>query len=366
MVEALGLAKQHLVKSAEDLICRIQHHRNLAAPIHRLPQEIFGMILEKFAATRGTNCEDGLLQLLQVGRIWYHAIVDSPQLWTVLHSGLAPKIARLVIERSKNLPILTLIWNTVEYYDDTPEGYEEYTEILGMAGQNSARFRSIYLRVSSDVGHFNIWQLLEGPTTALEALTVEVVTNGGGGEDELVKFVLSKGAPLKYLNLDDISLNFNSPRLSGLVILSLSRAAVPNSLDVLLQLLSATQRLEQLKLCEKQEISEPVGPGSQVTLGHLKELAIEELASEYCTALLSSIYTPVCSRVHVSDSQWGEAEQLDSLIWQTGNSRTAALLGLTQQSYTSDQRICISAASGEVRIRFSKQQADSGRFFLFE
>ncbi|KAG8924008.1 hypothetical protein FRC01_012054 [Tulasnella sp. 417] len=366
MLEALGLAKQHLVKGAEDLIAHIQHRRNLAAPIHQLPQEIFGMILEKFAANKNIDCEDGLLQLLQVGRIWYHAIVNSPQLWTALHSNLKPRMARLVIERSKDLPILTLIWNTAEYYDDTEEEDEEYEEILGMAVQNSARFRSIYLRVSADTDQFDILPLLEGPTPALEALKVEMVTKYGGGEDESLEFVLSKGAPLKYLTLDDISLNFNSPRLSGLVILSLSRAAVPNSLGVLLQVLSETQRLEKLALCEKKEISEPVAPGSQVTLGHLKELAIEEMTSEYCTALLSSIYTPVCSRVHVSDSQWGEAESFDPLIWKTGNGQTAALLGLVQHSETRDLRISITAEFSVVRIRFRKQQGGSRRFFSFE
>ncbi|KAG8912515.1 hypothetical protein FRC01_005066, partial [Tulasnella sp. 417] len=364
-VEALDLAKSHLVKAAEDLISRIQHHRNLAAPIHRLPQEIFGMILEKFAANRSVSGEHGLIWLLQVGRIWHDAIVSSPRLWTWWDSALPAKIARLVIERSKGLPILSFIWNTADYSDDSDgsEEHEGYEGILELAIQNSMRFKSMDLRVWSD-GPFDIRPLLEGPTPALEALTVIVYRYVG--EDGLGEVVLSEGAPLKFVELLNISLNFDSPRLSGLVTLSLSGTAVPNSLDTLLQGLSATQLLEQLTIRGNSGIGEPVAPGPQVTFRHLMELHIEEITKDYCAAFLSSIYAPACSRVYVSDTGWTEGNHpLDPHIWKPGNPQTAALLGLNQERETQVLRISVATRPGVVSIRVHEGEGNAPRFLEF-
>ncbi|KAG8960789.1 hypothetical protein FRC05_006563 [Tulasnella sp. 425] len=119
-----------LNKKTYELIARIQHSRNLAAPIHQLPQVIFQQILEFFTAGRPVDDEYGLLQLVRVGRLWYGTIVNSPQLWTWLDSALPPKIARLVIQRSSGLHKLSCGWNTANEF----EGYEEeYGEILELA-----------------------------------------------------------------------------------------------------------------------------------------------------------------------------------------------------------------------------------------
>ncbi|KAG8918512.1 hypothetical protein FRC00_012406, partial [Tulasnella sp. 408] len=348
-LEILGLAKAHLDKEADDLISRIHHHRNPAAPIHRLPQEIFGMILANFTADRLVDEGYSLLQLLRVGRLWYHAIVNSPRLWNGLDSTLPPKIARLIIERSKGLPILSFSWTTVYGYKD----YQAHEEILEMAIQNSTRFKSIALRVSSD-DPFPIESLLEGPTPALEALTVEV-DNDQEGEGGFREFILSEGAPLKQLALSDVSFNFDSPRLSGLVTLSLREFAIP-SLPRLLQVLSLTQQLEELTLGENTWIGESVAPGPQITLGHLKQLRIEDIASQYCAALLISIYNPICSRVYVSDGVWDEGtDLLDPLIWQPGNTRRAALLGLHQQPDARVFGISIEVETFTVNIRTQKE-----------
>ncbi|KAG8911422.1 hypothetical protein FRC00_006527 [Tulasnella sp. 408] len=358
--KALGLAKSYLNKEADDLISRIQHYRNLAAPIHRLPEEILVMILEIFAAGRTVH---GMLQLLRIGRLWYRAIVSAPQLWTRLDSALPPKIARLVVERSKNLPILSFDWNTANGQDHYQE---KRKEILEIALQNSTRFTLMKFQVSSG-DPLEIRPLLEAPTPMLKNLTVEV---GKGAVDRGVGFegfVISDGVPLKHLVLHDISLNFDSPRLSGLITLSLYRSAVPTSLPNLLQVLSATQRLEELTLGENgQWIGESIALGPQVTLGHLKELKVEDITNHYCATLLSSICTPICSRVYVRDSRQSDGtDPLDPLIWQPGNTQTATLLGLGQQSDTRVLGISITAKYGVVIIHVREQGGSDGRFFSF-
>ncbi|KAG8922171.1 hypothetical protein FRC01_014368, partial [Tulasnella sp. 417] len=262
-----------------------------------------------------------------------------------------------------DLPILSLMWNTYDGWDGCEEDQEE---ILEMAIQHSMRFRSINLRLLHN-DPFEFRSLLEGPTMALASLIVEVIRNGDPGEDGLEEFVLSQGAPLELLILDDTSLNFDSPRLSGLRIIILSRAAVPNSLDVLLQVLSVTQRLEQLSLSDKRRVGELLAPGPQVTLGRLKRLTLEDMSSDYCAAILCSIYAPVSSRVHVSDVRWREGhEPLDRLIWQTGNRQTAALLGLHQRSDTRGLTISISAKSEFVEISVREPEETGTRRFEFE
>ncbi|KAG9047247.1 hypothetical protein FS837_002720 [Tulasnella sp. UAMH 9824] len=101
----------------------------------------------------------------------------------------------MVIERSKALPILSFCWSTVDGYDDDEEEQENWE----MAIQHSTRIRSMKLRVSSD-DPFAILPLLEAPTPVLESLTFEVDKDPDAEEDEFVDFVLSEGAPLRYLH----------------------------------------------------------------------------------------------------------------------------------------------------------------------
>ncbi|KIO16109.1 hypothetical protein M407DRAFT_34253 [Tulasnella calospora MUT 4182] len=113
-------------------------------------------------------------------------------------------------------------------------------------------------------------------------------------------------------------------------------------------------------------IGEPVTPGPQVTLGYLKELKIEDIKTDYSAALLISIYTPVCSRVDVSDSRGTDVtDPFDSLIWQPGNTQTAALLGLDHLSDKRVSGISITAEHGVVRIRVREQGGSDARFFSF-
>ncbi|KAG9047245.1 hypothetical protein FS837_002718 [Tulasnella sp. UAMH 9824] len=175
----------------------------------------------------------------------------------------------------------------------------------------------------------------------------------------------SSQSPSSPVVLDDVSLNFDSQRLTGLATLRLYRYAVPISLDILLQVLSATQWLEELTLGGDASDEEPVAPGPQVTLGRLKELKLEDITNSYCAALLSSIYTPICSHVHVSDVWKEDADPLDPLIWQPRNAQTTALLGLQQKSDAHALRISILVSSSVVGVHVYEQESNGSRVFSF-
>ncbi|KAG8901195.1 hypothetical protein FRC00_008450 [Tulasnella sp. 408] len=101
------------------------------------------MIFAAYAESSSLADNPCLFDLTTVNKLWHNAIVHSPQLWTVLESDFTPKIAKLVLQRSKNLP-LSLIWDTADC--DESES-KELKEILEMVAQNSTRLQSIKMTV---------------------------------------------------------------------------------------------------------------------------------------------------------------------------------------------------------------------------
>ncbi|KAG8958809.1 hypothetical protein FRC05_008617, partial [Tulasnella sp. 425] len=312
--DALSSAKLHLADEADKLICQTQHRRNLAAPIHQLPEEIFKTILEMTeTGGPGTDVRD-LLLWCQVGRLWHATIFSSPRLWTRMDSGLSPKMARWVLNLSKGLP-LSLHWDTVD---------RRYGPIMDIAAQNSTRFKSIKLRGGLSKP-LDIRRLLTSPTPALESLTAEVTRGWVAPE-----VVLSEEAPLKHLSLTDLTLTIDPDRLSSLITLDLTGSAVPASLGTLLQILSTSAQLEQPTLLANKRVedSEVPQPGPLVTLPRLGNLDLDCITDDYCRALLASIYTPACSRIYVDDAPGSQhVDSLDSLVWKPGSVQAAALLG---------------------------------------
>ncbi|KAG8942802.1 hypothetical protein FRC04_003497 [Tulasnella sp. 424] len=89
-VQALALVKSCINKELDMLVSSMQHRRNLAAPIHKIPVEVLVMILAHFTASSSLSDDRYLLELMTVNRLWYDAIVHSPQLCKVLESDLEP------------------------------------------------------------------------------------------------------------------------------------------------------------------------------------------------------------------------------------------------------------------------------------
>ncbi|KAG8939168.1 hypothetical protein FRC00_014133, partial [Tulasnella sp. 408] len=274
---------------------------------------------------------------MSVCQHWHTTIINCPRLWTRLGPTLPVQAARLVIERSRGLPILSLEWvfdtmdedSEDEDPDDEGEDFANQDEVWEVVSQNFTRFRSMNLIDRSQDG-LRIRPLLESTNAALESLNIDSwYTNQGG----LGRVALSDGPPLKHLSLRETSFNFDTPRLSGLVTLRLTGSAVPRSLKTLVQVLSAAAaHLEELTIFNS-KWTDDYRPSSSITFPRLTKLDLSEITASYCTTLVAAIYAPACYHVRAIESDGGgdgPAELLDATIWQPGSTQVAAFLGLTK------------------------------------
>ncbi|KAG8942803.1 hypothetical protein FRC04_003498 [Tulasnella sp. 424] len=353
-VEALALVKSCINNELDMLISSMQHRRNLAAPIHKLPIEVLVMIFAHFTASSSLSDDYNLLDLTTVNKLWYDAIVHSPQLWTVLESDFPLKINKLVVQRSKNLPI-SLIWDNTGYESEQPE----LAGILELAVQNSVRLKSIEMTVPKP-SELNAKGLLESSMPHLEKLQVKTVWVPYSEGVLLEEFELMDGPPLREVSLDGMGLSsWSSPRLSGLVALDLTKPRQPPSVEQLLAILSNSTQLERLKLRQwYRSGTSPWKPLSDrpITLPYLKDFDVQYIDPPYFVALLTSVYTPSTRSVTINpnlrDSDGNPLEEVFAL----GADQLTALLGLANsgsQSPSTPMPINISVDTFELQIERS-------------
>ncbi|KAG9047248.1 hypothetical protein FS837_002721 [Tulasnella sp. UAMH 9824] len=355
-VDALRVATSHLDQGAGKSIRRIQVYRNSVASIHRIPAEVFELILHKATDENAVESARTLYTLMSVCRHWHSTIVSCPRLCTRLDPDLPVEVARLVIERSKSLPILSLRWYTyargqgsADEDSDEAEDFTNQDEVWEVVRQNFERFRSMSLIIYSQDG-LQIRSLLESTNTALESLHIDSYHINQGARGPLA---LSDGPPLKHLSLRATSFNFDTPRLSELVTLRLSYSAVPRSLKTLVQVLSATAaQLEELTISDFLWMDD-YRPSSSITFPRLAKLDLSNITVTYCTTLVATIYAPACSHVRAIESHQdlkGPAKSLDAVIWQPGSTQVAAFLGLDSRSEPHAFRITIKVVKKGVEI----------------
>lgn len=325
------------------------------------------MVLEAFAAESSLGYQHSILDLLTVGRLWYDAIVSNPRLWDHLNSAFPPRIARLVIKRSKNLP-LSLDWDTTEQYGRSRLPTEaDLDEILEMAIQHSRRFRTCSISVHEGETH-NIRRLLEAPMPAVENLTVYNY-DGIWDREGFEEFTLSPGSPLKTLVLSNAVAQWSSPRLIGLQSITLWQCAIPAAVRVLIELLANSPQLESLEVdmwrwTRRDPDLTGVRSNCPITLPSLKDIALGDIPSCYCNSVLTSIHLPSVSDVYVSGRGMGEVDLLEAKMWQPGNVQTAALLGLVGSNLPS-KHMQVDALPARVSIRKSYAPGDHTKSITF-
>ncbi|KIO28203.1 hypothetical protein M407DRAFT_22538 [Tulasnella calospora MUT 4182] len=321
--DALKAAKARMDQQMDQLIARLTHRWNLASPIHRLPAEVLVIIFQEFEPIPGhPDGDSSLLDLLLVCQTWYDAITGSPRLWRSFGAHTPYSIARLVVDRSKTLPI------SVDWRPPTEPPKGDLGKVLDLAIENSTRIKNLETDAPY-AGDLHLWKLIQAPTPVLETLQVDAPDPN---PNVLHKFVLSEGQHLKYLTLFNVTTPFNSPRLSNLVSLTLRGSSMPQSFEDFLGILSSSQRLETLHIEEVDYSIGEVQANVPVVLPHLRELVLYRVSSRYMATILASIYTPSCTHVHVIDWMTPEDESeaikaLDAVIWRPGNDQAAVLLG---------------------------------------
>ncbi|KAG9039314.1 hypothetical protein FS837_001019 [Tulasnella sp. UAMH 9824] len=328
--DELNAAKVRLNHQIDKLVAHLAYLRNLSSPVHRLPPDVWVIILQEFgpwSPKRWVNTS--LFPLLLVCRTWYDTVTGSPQLWGRhgINTNMHYEIARLVIDRSRMHPI------SVGWYASRER---DLSKMLDLAIANSTRIRSIDMIVSRR-NREDPWKLLEAPTPVLETLKIRGDINpwdGGPSDSVFDKFTLSEGPPLKHLSLRAVMTPLDSPRLSNLITLRLGGLSIRNLFRQLLRTLSSSQRLEMLCISEPEHnVGQlPLQASEPILLSHLKELVLNSVPSIDSGAILASICAPSCFHVAVIDMRFSEesSAEIDGLaaaIWGPDNNPAASLLG---------------------------------------
>lgn len=167
--DELNAAKVHLNQQIDKLVTHLAYLHSPPPRVHRLPPEVWGMILQGFGPWSPHQWDQkSLLPLLLVCRKWYDIITGSPQLWGEISTDMPYEIARLAIDRSQKRPI-SVDWR-VSYVPHTSRR-RDLSNMLDLAIANSTRIRSLAVSVPH-AGRKNPRKLLEAPTPALETLQV--------------------------------------------------------------------------------------------------------------------------------------------------------------------------------------------------
>ncbi|KAG8922890.1 hypothetical protein FRC01_013481 [Tulasnella sp. 417] len=328
--DELEAAKAEMNQQLDNLIARLARRLNrVTSSIHRLPVEVLVMIFEEFEPDEPhTDDNTSLFDLLLICRTWYDAIIGSPQLWGCVSVDMPPKIASLVLDRSRFHPI-SLNWHS--YASPREPTTRELIKLLDLAIENSTRLRQIDIHAPR-FSPANPRNLLQSPTLALTSLQVRVEPRGSevGSNGPLDEFTLLEGPKLQHLSLSDVTTPLNHPRLSNLITLTLARSSVPQSPEDLLRFLSSSQHLEVLDIQDLRNRTGQIRASPLVLLQHLKKLVLARLPSAYSAAILASICAPLCADVEVRDGVVSDdpvVEALDAVIWRPGNDQAAWLVG---------------------------------------
>ncbi|KAG8925604.1 hypothetical protein FRC01_009927 [Tulasnella sp. 417] len=332
-VDAVQLAKLSLVRKMDRCVARMQNLRNLASPFHRLPMDVFAIILEGFPVWSPSKETTSIFDLLEINRIWRDTILNLPELWTAFPLDIPPKLAPLVLERAKNLPL------TITYF---PKLVKKYLEdavdevgtmelppgLLEYALREGNRWKKIDFTLSCGL-YEEVEELLEASTPALEVLRVSVKYPSFART--MGPFTLSPGPPLKELQLYRVCTSWNSPRFAGLLKLDLGGTDSGPSVNQLLRILSNSPRLEHLSLesLKPPEYGALSWPSEPILLNHLRTIEVTKSGTKYVSALLSATQFPQSQSVHLWDGSPGcQTSVLDEIIWSVGNAQTAAVLGM--------------------------------------
>ncbi|KAG8983038.1 hypothetical protein FRB90_006355, partial [Tulasnella sp. 427] len=252
-----------------------------------------------------------------VCRGWHDAIVNSPRLWRYLDNRMSPGAARIAVERSALLG-MDAYWISTETWD------QRATVLCKMFEENLSRIRSMQIENASR-GHIPS-SLLSGKTPKLERLRV-------AGTEQPHRFKLSRGPPLKYLDLDNMMTNLHSSRLSGLRTLVITGFAVPDAEEELFLALRGMKQLEILWIRNVPGWNAQRTQLAPATLPRLKSLVLGGSRSTDHATILANLITPACSDILVSDREhhlWTEVqhiERINPLVWCSESIRTAVLFG---------------------------------------
>lgn len=204
-LQALESLQSRIMSINNEIIVKIaglKRLQNELEPIHKLPIELFIDILA-WTIDWPNWTLDQIHQLARVSKYWYNVIVSSPRFWPEIDVAQGKETTATVLKKNPAGPLVVRCTTRVEEPD-------QRLDFMKVSAQHHHRWKSLIFK-----GRLTdaIFPYLESPTPALSELFVYQYS---GGESIQKVLHLSEGISLRHLDVDFVSVPWDSSRLTGL------------------------------------------------------------------------------------------------------------------------------------------------------
>ncbi|KAG8864852.1 hypothetical protein FRB96_003438 [Tulasnella sp. 330] len=305
----------------------LNYQQNATLMIHKLPPEILAIILAESITSYTPGRILNLRSLSRVSQYWRRTVLSTPELWSVISSGMRQGEVELALKMSKAALL------------DVENLMDRHPLFTQAVRPHSSRWRSIAATQSRA-----IILCLESEVPALRDLLIDNDVPGWKAESSR-PIKLGPGVDLRSLELRDLGIEWDCSRLRGLKHLSIANLEgrhAPSS-SQLITILKSSPQLKSLKLSHI-EFDEDISRSfhePRVTLLGLESLWIREITNSVYTRLLKTIKFNGCKRV--------------SLSMGTTHRRGAAILDFDHSSADFIENISTSIGLGQtIRLKITR------------
>lgn len=299
-ISSLTRASETVQNSLGRRIIHLRRERNVLAPVHKLPPELFALILEFHLDT--TERQTRYLRLHALSMVcssWKATIEDTPILWSVIQSEDSSAVVTRALQRSKNHP-LKVYYNSIL---NGMRGLLSAEEFAAKVGDHLRRWS--YARIIANRDIAALEEVLQSPAPLLEHLNLSGLCSVTPG---LLSLDLLHGRAKKLgrLSIYGVSIrNWDTALFSRLHTLVISALGNPQpSSQQLLAMLHASPLLEHLTIRDlSPEVGGPAVPSTPRTrLEYLRQLRLCGLMDGIFATLVSHIDVPQCEEVDLGCS----------------------------------------------------------------
>lgn len=236
----------------------LKRRRNVIAHITLLPPDILRLIFEYATLTQERYYLPWELKWMRntahVCAYWRRVALDHAVLWSYISLNVPSWIVEEKLRRSKAAPLTIIIDMSCPYIKDLPYVWKNTARICDI----SIHAQSDYHNMGSSVRVHNTLPDIAAVAECLERFSLTFHWKERPN-DILPLNIFAGGTPkLHELQLKRCGLNWNSPFLSGLISLSLDEPSSKDGRPPLAQLVSALDKMRNLKTLVLHNILLPV------------------------------------------------------------------------------------------------------------
>lgn len=291
---------------------------NAAAPIHRLPVEIFVWILKLSLAcerseTNGSYVYIRIGQLKRVCVMWADRINSCPSFWNVLTNRLGPGLVSEVMRRSGALPLLV----DVHLPDQDIQTY------IAVVRSASHRWHTLAI----DPFEYDtkvLYNLLQVPAPQLQRLAIT-----GWGTTLLTSIRLFGGQAPLLRRVEITPSEWSAvrpfiPQLKQLVVRSDDFPPPGFNLDAVIQALAASPDIESIEFLNPRHYAERGMEGlaislNPIVLGRCQNFTLSRVFGRGVLALLGAVTLPLNCAINVTINaypNWGALDPAFDILYQ--------------------------------------------------